>query len=428
MQTPASELDSLEFYIASNPDTINSFLDCKFKDLQQLVNSLGFDATTIIRELEPADFFSDYLWVQSVGISKLEFLELTVIEYCHRFPETGAPLVALILDSIRLSEEQAELLAKAGGTTNLTKANKWEIGLGAVALAGTLQYLIGRGITHSQMKEGLISIQEKMEGKNFEQWAKGESFTNQLVDSSGRKLEYTVSKGKLLGWKGLDVKFESAWDRAVFEWRSQGIVKVWNHFFPRNSQDGSGNSDSEEIKSIAESQLETDTVDEVDSISHSDADASEISEVANENLIRAEIRPGEEFLDLDDLVRSDPNVASKSMMDMKLFRSSTVDERISFEDGFIGGTEDIFNAQIARDVSQSLGSDVTKLEKVEIELIEEEVAVDIDETISNVEIEAEQGAKKLVDKEVTAVISEAEKTVNADLEAAESDAIDKLEV
>jgi hypothetical protein len=154
------ELDALEAFLAGNPDELNPLLDTPFGDLARAIADLGFDTEVLIEELAAIGLLTEELWIESVQLEQAEFLALTPLQYCEKFPDIGAPLVLSVLNAIKLSDEQSELLSKAGGT-NLSRGEKVEIGVGIAGAGVAALYVLPRLYQHVQLKRELVAYFDK---------------------------------------------------------------------------------------------------------------------------------------------------------------------------------------------------------------------------------------------------------------------------
>jgi len=161
------ELQALEAFLGSNPDELVAFTETPFASLLTRVNELGFDGDVIQAELASIGILDIEVWSNQVGLEHAEFLALSPIEYADRYPEQGAPLVAAVLNSIHLSEEQSALHAVAGGT-NLNKGGKIGIALGATGVAISGLWLVPRMIKNHELIQSMKNACP--EGQNVTDW------------------------------------------------------------------------------------------------------------------------------------------------------------------------------------------------------------------------------------------------------------------
>jgi hypothetical protein len=118
------ELDALEAFLASNPNELNNLLDKPFGELAEQLCYLGFDGKLLRHYICGLESFSKEVWIDAVVIDSIEhFLQLSPHQYCDTYPEIGAPLLVSVVNSIKISEQHAQLLQEAGGT-GLSKKQK----------------------------------------------------------------------------------------------------------------------------------------------------------------------------------------------------------------------------------------------------------------------------------------------------------------
>lgn len=155
------ETDAFEAFLASHPDDLAAFIETPFGGLVAKVNELGFDAAAILDELVPSGLLDRELWISVVDLNDSEFLALTPMEYVERFPEHGAPLLASVLNSFKLSEDNVSLLSTAGGT-NLSKGAKIGIGVtgGILGLALVVNQ-VARTIKTKRLANNMLKFAEQ---------------------------------------------------------------------------------------------------------------------------------------------------------------------------------------------------------------------------------------------------------------------------
>ena len=206
------ELEALEAFLGSSPDELVAFTETPFGALLAKVNELGFDGGVIQAELASTGILDAEAWTSAVGVDLADFLALNPVEYAERYPEQGAPLVAAILNSIHLSEEQASLHSVAGGT-NLSKGEKIGIGVGA---AVTGLYLAPKIFNHLKLRS--LAIEMSAQNPDYaEKFEKGWDMGNGVV-----KLETDF-----MGIKHMDFRARSVTDRLNLEWKNSLFPTVY---------------------------------------------------------------------------------------------------------------------------------------------------------------------------------------------------------
>lgn len=210
---PASpELDALEAFLGSTPDELVAFTETPFGALLAKVNELGFDGGVIQAELASTGILDAEAWTSAVGVDLAGFLALTPLEYADRYPEQGAPLVAAILNSIQVSEEQASLHSVAGGT-NLSKGEKIGIGVGA---AVTGLYLAPR--IFNQLRARSTAIEHAAVSPEIASaWEEGYTTNNGVISL----------KTDFMGIKHLDFSAKSITGRLAHEWNNSLIPSAY---------------------------------------------------------------------------------------------------------------------------------------------------------------------------------------------------------
>ena len=206
------ELEALEAFLGSSPDELVAFTETPFGALLAKVNELGFDGGVIQAELASTGILDAEAWTSAVGVDLADFLALTPVEYAERYPEQGAPLVAAILNSIHLSEEQASLHSVAGGT-NLSKGEKIGIGVGA---AVTGLYLAPR--IFNQLRARSTAIERAAVNPQIaREWEEGYTADNGVISL----------KTDFMGIKHLDFRAKSITGRLTHEWDNSLIPSAY---------------------------------------------------------------------------------------------------------------------------------------------------------------------------------------------------------
>jgi len=213
------ELEALESFLASNPKELNNLLDKPFGELVEQLCNMGFDGELIRQYIVTLESFSKDVWVTSVGIDAMErFLELSPHEYCELYPEIGSQLVVTVVNSIKISEQHAQLLREAGGT-GLSKKQKLGLEIG-MPVGATALYFAPRLLVHHNTKKALFEFAEH--SNQADNLAKGEIVKIELNNSKGVA---TVRDSKL--GRRLDLKFNKWSDRFGFEVRASLPGLIW---------------------------------------------------------------------------------------------------------------------------------------------------------------------------------------------------------
>jgi hypothetical protein len=288
VESVSPELDALEAFLGSTPEELVAFTETPFGGLLAKVNELGFDGDMIQAELASTGILDAEAWTSSVGVDLSDFLELTPLEYANRYPEQGLPLVAAILNSIHLSEEQASLHSVAGGT-NLSKGEKIGIAVGSTI---TGMYVIPKICNHLKMRSYLIKEQaagrgaDLIEGRDL-----GDGVVRLRTDIFGIKhFDYEA--------KCISTRLQTELNHTLFPtaYREIGtayrnirtaINPDWNKPKPDNNL----STELSEIESTANSDGSQD-------IRYSIRSSAMNNELLDSNAERASIAPGRELRDL----------------------------------------------------------------------------------------------------------------------------------
>jgi hypothetical protein len=251
-QSDCPDLDALELFLASDPEQLNSILDQPFGAIIEYLDNLGFDGERIFQSIRLDQCFSREVWVDSVGIDSLEqFLSLSPIEYCDKFPLVGAPLVAAVVDSIHVGDDQSQLRANAGGT-NLTKSQKWEIGIAGGMVGVGLIWGITRLGVHQVTKN---TFRELLSDDQIKELVEG-----MPVIQENAEVKMEIKKG-LFG-DSLDIKFRKWSDRAIFELKSTSPYLIWKWLTAKKAAKES--SEANEIVKAAEEKADDEVVEVVE--------------------------------------------------------------------------------------------------------------------------------------------------------------------
>ena len=218
------ELEALEAFLASNPNELNNLLDKPFGELAEQLCYLGFDGKLLRHYICGLEDFSKEVWIDAVGIDSIEhFLHLTPHQYCDSYPEIGAPLLVAVVNSIKISDQHAQLLREAGGT-NLSKKQKLGLEIG-LPVAATALYFAPRVLGHQNAKKLFF---ESLSPEKLEEVARGEINERVLPGEKG-----VIELKQTIFGTHMDVKFESWSDRVAYELRHTSPYIVWKSWSTR---------------------------------------------------------------------------------------------------------------------------------------------------------------------------------------------------
>jgi hypothetical protein len=204
------ELEALEAFLASNPNELNNLLDKPFGELTEQLCNLGFDGKLLHHHISGLESFSKEVWIDSVGINTIEhFLKLTPHQYCDSYPEIGAPLLVAVVNSIKISDQHAQLLQEAGGTS-LSKKQKLGLEIG-LPVAATALYFAPRVLGHQNAKKHFLDCLTSEHLKNI---AEGKIEHVEIPQNKG----VVEIKQSILGTH-MDVKITKWSDRVAYELR-----------------------------------------------------------------------------------------------------------------------------------------------------------------------------------------------------------------
>ena len=434
---PASpELDALEAFLGSSPDELVAFTETPFGALLAKVNELGFDGGVIQAELARTGILDAEAWTSAVGVDLADFLALTPVEYAERYPEQGAPLVAAILNSIHLSEEQASLHSVAGGT-NLSKGEKIGIGVGA---AVTGLYLAPRIFNHLKLRSKAIEMATS-NPSYAEKFEKGWDMDNSVV----------TLKTDFMGIKHMDAKAASVADRLNIEWE--------NSLFPTAYREGQKayravrtminpnwrpqeNRRAEEV-SVFEDDLESRGSQEIEesigaSVKEDLPDILRNNNDIDRNVRRASVEPSREADDLSDDLKDTAKagirpksmaVAESPKLDRLVeidLKSAAKNEIASLDvDGLSQNIKDEGSKLLDNEeeaISQEFDEVASSVEKnlnEDVQVAKQELASAVDRQVSN--------DVSIAEDEAQAVVSKAEEAVVTDTQAVEVAAEEKVE-
>jgi hypothetical protein len=230
-------LDALEAFLGANPSELVTFTETPFGDLLKRVNQLGFDGHSIQKELDSTGVVDPETWITPVDLELAEFMALSPLEYVDRYPEHGAPLVATILNSIHLSDEQASLSSIAGGT-NLSVGGK--VGIVAAAAAITGIYAVPRIYNHLSMRSIFVRAAEI-------------SADNARTAADGFRGDFGVARLKqdFMGINHLNITADSFSSRFKLEWNMSGLGYI-GRFKPDPAPDPGPQPDDRLSQAISE--------------------------------------------------------------------------------------------------------------------------------------------------------------------------------
>jgi hypothetical protein len=407
------ELEALEAFLGDNPEELVAFTETPFGALLNRANELGFDGDLIQTELASTGVLDAEAWLGQVGLARDEFLTLTPLEYADRYPEHGAPLVAALLNSIHLSEEQASLHALAGGT-NLSKGEKWEIGVGAAAAVVTGVYVVSRIYSNIKIRNRLLSFEKEAiaaaEKGNLASAGIINPYRDLVLDGGVLKLERDV-----LGIKHMSFTANSFKDRLIWEWNKSlfGLIHQIQHKDqPAPPDPNTDPSRRSEAYNELRASLPADTQDfdnEVSKALRKDlVREGRQSEVVNRNIEKIRVDPEGEFLDLTGDMRDAAGVRRPSM-------KVVINEKL---DGFaVEGLEEEADTVLGSLDLHALEHDITnrasymvetKLDAVkqELEGIKASVESNIEEDLQSVKSAVSIEIDEAVSKEEMALIYE----------------------
>ena len=411
LNTP--ELDALEAVLATDADEIGTLLNLPFSSLLARVQDLGFDASVLLEELRAIGLIDADLWLTPVQLNQADFLALTPLQYSEQFPESGAPLVFAVLKAIRLTDDQAQLLATAGGT-NLSKSEKWEIGVGVSVGAG---YLLPKAGLHLWNRSALFKKWElTVEGENPGTKGAFEK-VNEIayrVDEQGMTVKLT--KGKV--FNSMSLEFDTYGGRLLHELRStfpgNVLQRIWNSGFlqraPKWIKKKLWTSESEAIDDDLRESLIEDSVysaEEGEAVLVEEGDGRQ----AAASLDRARNHPYREFEDLlGAMNRRDLDLPEVFQRSKSLKLRSRADSRLELEvqedlkDNFVSNQDFVQKEEIHLE-KQIFENRVGEASSV--------VAEKVDADVVTVENDAEGFVVKDVDAEVNLVENNVDEKVAA---------------
>lgn len=392
------ELDALEAHMASHPDDLKDLMEVPFGRLLSQIAGFGFDADILKEELVSSGLFSSGIWLESVGLESLDdFWRMTPIQYCEQFPEIGATLVTGVIESIHVSEEQIKLLANAGGKTNLTKSEKWEIAGGAVLVGYVmpkLYFTYKNSTEFSKQTIREIAVKQSVSGEG--EFTRFDGFEYRL-----RANYYNIFNGTRV----VTVEAKTLAGRIYFEWGMTLPGILLNKYIKQPLQRYFGNQVQHDISA---------------QISDDILSRPELEEDAMRNIREAEIRP------LGELGR-DRRFASEKLPDVSpdlvedYGESGTLLE--SFQTDLAGELDSQFQGMFEHSVIEIQSADgrIEKFEKTQLDKImsnEEarlEQAIGADE--AQLESDAEADAVSEIDSAAIEVESSIEKSVKSTIVA-----------
>ena len=226
------ELEALEAFLASNPNQLNNLLDKPFGELPEQLCNLGFDGNLLRHHISGLESFSKEVWIDAVGIDSIEhFLQLSPHQYCDTYPEIGAPLLVAVVNSIKISEQHAQLLEVAGGTS-LSKKQKLGLEIG-LPVAATVLYLAPRLLYHQNTKKQLF---ESLTDEVRKEVAEGN--TIEIVQRVGKQENVIELKQTIFGTH-MDVKLANWSDRVTYELRHTSPYIAWKSWSTRKERQAS---------------------------------------------------------------------------------------------------------------------------------------------------------------------------------------------
>ena len=294
--TPTPELDALSTYLGANPDEIAAFTETPFSLLLDRVHQLGFDSTAVQVELAETCILDLDIWLSADPSLELSgFLKMSPAEYSELYPDRGAPLVASVLNSIHLSEEQASLQSVAGGT-KLSKGD--DIAIASVAGVVTAFYLAPRVVKSVLRNKRFSDIVEQLPAKERENFvAYAGKWRRPTEGGSFGEGRY----GKFLGFTTSEFRADSIRSRLMHEW-NQSLGGLIHKFEPPQPEPEPDNDS--DIKSTVLSEAETEAQGEIETsfvhLAKDGAREASNSEVVSRNMNRAFDDPSRELGDLSD--------------------------------------------------------------------------------------------------------------------------------
>jgi hypothetical protein len=381
------ELEALEAFLGDNPEELVAFTETPFGALLNRANELGFDGDLIQTELASTGVLDAEAWLGPVGLARDEFLALTPLEYADRYPEHGAPLVAALLNSIHLSEEQASLHALAGGT-NLSKGDKIGIGVAAAVITGV--YVLPRLIGHLKVRSVLVKDAEA-----------SRDMMNHLAEN-GLRGDFGVAKleADFLGIKHMNITANSFSSRLKMEW-NMSLMKYIYKFKPdpKPEPKPERRSISDDI-SIAESHADEFADHEVrEALSQSLLDDMRNSSGINNNIERGIDDPSRELNDLAGDMRDAAGLSRPKSMEVinnKL-------DALAVE-GFEGEADTFLrslNLDSVADEIKSQASDLAETELADVRKELEEFEESVKDSISEDTVRVKEGATREIDQAVS---------------------------
>jgi hypothetical protein len=418
------ELDGLEVYLASHPDVLKGLMDVPFGEILNKIADLGFDKDILKEEIASTDLFTSSIWLEPVGIDSLDdFWLITPLQYCEQWPDIGAALVAGVIKSIHVSDEQAALLSSAGGKTNLTKSEKWEIAGGAVLLG----YVLPRVVSIVKASRSI----EKEEVERLAALERNDPDFHPFEKIDGFEYRPKFSYSQILGGtRFVSAEAKTLGGRIYFELGNTLPGKL-AHYVKIKLQERSL-SRARRLEGI---EIESEVQSFGERTSTELAGSLVIQEDVDRNIVEAEIRPGREaeriarfvrdrlpenpIVDgegLSDDVRSELNVLQKD-----LAQSIAADFDESLENSFVvvevGGNriEDLEKRELMGIVSEEESSLEDKL-SVDAEQLENEAESqferDVDTFAQDAVANLENAVVAQVDESVEVAESKAENIIS----------------
>jgi hypothetical protein len=282
------ELDALEAFLGSTPEELVAFTETPFGALLAKVNELGFDGDVIQAELAITGILDAEAWTSAVGVDLAGFLALTPLEYADRYPEHGAPLVAAILNSIHLSEEQASLHSVAGGS-NLSKGEKIGIGVGVAAFTGL--YLVPRIYKTNKLRNKLLELTQ-LQGDI------GAAAAEKGFETEYGRVNLTTD---FLGINHVNIHANSFKSRLCLEWNSSLLGHIHKFKPPAPPEPDRSSVAISDVESVIQSDGSQEISSSIRSSVRSDVPGLlQDNELIDNNLERSFIDP---FREVDDLSR-----------------------------------------------------------------------------------------------------------------------------
>ncbi len=383
------ELEALESFLASHPDDLKTLMDVPFGKLLERIASFGFDSDILRQELISAGLFSEAVWVESVGLHSIDdFWGMTPLQYCEEFPEIGASLVIGTIKSIHVSEEQLALLSNAGGKTNLTTAQKWEIAGGSILVGYVLP-------------------------KTYRTWRTSTNFTKEQVkdyanqelpwiNDEGIEMRYNFNYSEIAGGtRYVAVETKTLFGRIYVEWSNTLPGTFVNKVIKPLVNKLVGNRTQQRIDS--------ELTESVHSFSTSIRNDSQVSEAIESNIRESKERPEHEVQRIDSYssnhnAQLNELIESAQSPDLRSSVNHFVEQQIvsSFNNSLINVEE--------------ADNRVERFEKKELSAILTNEEKKIEQQFIGGEAQLELEAQQAVNKELKSVAKDVEESVEESIE------------